>query len=189
MSNSESLAHAFAALTQAADDRDIDLATQLRELIKAVEFAVSSYLGMTLVIDSHEVSVTALEDDPAEIATSLKVGFARLDSADPAGTLTLYASTPGAFVDLAADLTYALDVDHSAVILDQDLTPSASADARSLDGHTTVNRAIGALIERGHTPESANLELKRLTALGTGDPTVTAEAVLRTPRRGSDRDH
>lgn len=186
MSSSESLANAFAILSAAADDDDIDLGTRLRELIKAAELAVDSYLGMTLVIDSHEVSVTAI-CRPTEVAASLKVLLTRLDTGGPIGTLTLYASTPGAFVDLAADLTYALDVHHSALVLDHDLTPDAEADIHSLDGHTTINRAIGALIERGHTPESANLELKRLTALGAGDTAITAEAVLRIPRDDSER--
>jgi hypothetical protein len=75
---------------------------------------VPSYRGLhlTLVEDGHPVSLAAfLKSEGAEsITASLRIPFPALGPGfDHASGVVFYAATPGAFVDLAADLGYALD--------------------------------------------------------------------------------
>ena len=144
--------------------------------------------GVTVSLTSFEPSTQA-----GDIATSLHVpllalGFLRLPPTaaviparfDPRSALTLYGSRAGAFVDLAADLTYALrsasrgssgpangmpSIGLGAVTLDQHLTPSSTS-AGVVGAHelSTVNRALGYLIGQGHDPELALGELGRRAA-------------------------
>jgi hypothetical protein len=92
----------------------------------------------------------------------------------------LYATTPGAFVDLAADLAWVLEVQPSALVLDRHLVlPSPPAQGVvGLREHATINRAIGALIERGHSPESARAELHLHADLDSGDIPAAAQRIL-----------
>ena len=105
---------------------------------------------------------------------------------DAESRVTLYAATAGAFVDLAADLSYALHLpactDRSAnagspdsddqrhgrvgtdrrIILDADLLPSPLASGVSgLSELSTINRAIGVLIGHGQHPDDAADSLRR----------------------------
>ena len=73
-----------------------------------------------------------------------------------------YAGVPGAFVDLAADLAFGLSVPYGCFRLDEDLTPTLlESGVVGVKETSTVNQAIGALIGRGHTPETAQAELGR----------------------------
>ena len=86
-----------------------------------------------------------------------------LDVAVDEGTcIVFYAVTSGAFVDLAADLRWATGLPAQAILLDQHLHPpdicSAVTGLREL---SIVNQAVGMLIERGGTAESALAELER----------------------------
>lgn len=179
----------LAVLTRALDDPEIDLETQLHTLITAVEAAIASYLGMTMTIaaDGHEVSLTVDAPGATPIATSLVIPLTAVSTAEAGSTLTLYAATPGAFVDLAADLGYALGLPDAAMVLDTDLAPTIGPGFTGLAGQSTTNRAMGVLLDRGHTLESAREELRRLDA---GDVGITAEHILRTspaPRSARDR--
>jgi hypothetical protein len=72
--------------------------------------AVPSYLGLQLTIIENACSVimTAIRSDQTA-TTSLRLPLAALGPHfDPKGRVTLYAATPGAFLDLAADLGYVL---------------------------------------------------------------------------------
>jgi hypothetical protein len=119
----ESLAADLAVLTDAIGDPDIDLDTERRAFIAATKLAIASYLGMsmTMAVDGHEVSITVDERGATPIATSLLIPLPAVSSAEGGSTLTLYAATPGAFVDLAADLSYALGLPEAALVLDDHL--------------------------------------------------------------------
>jgi hypothetical protein len=54
-----------------------------------------------------------------------------------------------------------------------------------LDEHSAINQAIGVLIGRGHTPESAQHELHRLAKLDHDDLRAAAEALILSARSGS----
>jgi hypothetical protein len=151
------------ALTDVLDEPGIDLEDLLRAVAVDSQRAVDSYLGltMTLIIDGYPITLTAM--DPDDIATSLRLPLDVLGEADPGSVLVLYAAKPGAFVDLAADLSFALGLSPNMIILDDDLAPTSdSAGLQGLAEMVQVNQAIGILIERGHLPDSARTELRRL---------------------------
>lgn len=150
---------------------------------------MASYRGMTMTIaaDGEQVSLTA--DDgaagaggaAAEIAASLLIPLAAVSETLAGSSLLLYAATPGAFVDLAADLCYALRLDPASLVVDDHLGAphdGPRSGLTALDGTSAINRAIGVLIERGATPESARDELHRLAGTDGGDPVHAAEQVL-----------
>jgi hypothetical protein len=182
------LAAHLAALTQALDTDDVDHETRLPTFADTVKIAVSSYTGLTitLALDGHTLSFTVHEDRAATApaATSLQIPLAALttpgpDAGNAAGTLLLYAATPGAFVDLAADLSYALGLDPTALVLDGHLpAPEAGHAVTGLDTHFAIDQAIGVLIGRGHTPESARRELDRLASRDHGDLSAAAKLVI-----------
>ena len=183
MDVSATLAADLAVLTQALDDPGIDLEAELRAFIADLTHAVGSYTGltMTIALDHHEISFIVQEDAPSEPATSLLIPLLAIASDEVAGTLLLHAATPGAFVDLAADLSYALGLDPANLVLDGHLAPAApSARVTGLDDYATINRAIGVLMDHGHTRRSARAELHRLATVEHHSPRAAAQAILRT---------
>ena len=188
MDISAALAADLALLTQALDDSGIDLEAGLRAFTADVKVAVASFTGMTMTIafDGHDVSFTVHDDATIQPATSLLIPLATVTPTDPASTLLLYAATPGAFVDLAADLIYALRIEPTALVLDGHFDPRAgSGGITGLDEHSAINQAIGVLIGRGHTPESAQHELQQLATLDHDNLRVAAEALIISARSGS----
>jgi hypothetical protein len=174
MDISAQLAADLAALSQALDG-DADLETTVRDFAAAAKLAVTSYLGMTITITAggHKVSLDVPEHARAahEIGASLLIPLDDTTVTEAGSSLVLYAATPGAFVDLAADLTYALHVGPDTLVLDAHLTPSfKNVGLDGLADMTHINQAIGILIERGHTPAGARAELQHLA--GQAETTV-----------------
>ena len=179
------------------DDYAID--DLLHGLIRELERAVASYRGLQLTIIStgFPVVLTAFADGHnGAVLTSLRVPLILVDSGFAAGSqVVFYASTSGAFVDLAADLTYALarvprppgeNGDHPAqpsIRLDADLPP---------DGHTfslsgvaelsAVNRAVGVLIDQGNHPDDAHETLRGHAARAGLEPHAWAARLLQRTR-------
>jgi hypothetical protein len=186
---SAALAAGLAVLSQALESPGIDPEAELRNFTADLKHAVASYTGMTMriALDSHTVSFTVHDDATTNPATSLLIPLAGLTPADTASTLLLYAATPGAFVDLAADLSYALGIQPAALVLDGHLDPpDDSAGVRGLENHFAINQAIGVLIGAGHTPESAHDELHRLAASDHHDLPSAAQTVIRNAHRRPD---
>ncbi len=105
-----------------------------------------------------------LEQATAEdIRTSLLVPLAgtHRGTADTASVaLILYAATPGAFTDLAADLSWITGRDLADFPRDEHLAlPTGHADPAPLATASTINQAIGVLIGRGSSPEQAERDL------------------------------
>ena len=104
-------------LMQLSSHLDLDddaLSGPLVSLVESLQAAVPSYraLHLTIVDIDRPVSLTAFvpHHDVDSITTSLRVGFAALGPGfDSKSRVAFYAATPGAFVDLAADFSYALD--------------------------------------------------------------------------------
>ena len=96
--------------------------------------------------------------------------------------LILYAGSPGAFTDLAADLAWLSGRDLSDFAVDQHVTVPAE-----LDGHdglaalSLINQAIGMLIAHGHTPEQADRELDDRAVQAGVDRQVAATQLLAAP--------
>ncbi|HEX5905926.1 MAG TPA: hypothetical protein VFY56_02840 [Propionibacteriaceae bacterium] len=157
---------------------DDALDASLAALTADIEAAVPSYLGIQLTIRQNGQPVTLTRIAPHRTATtSLQIPLTVLGPRfDPDSRVTFYAAAAGAFVDLAADLSYALHVPTSTdrstdgsdgedrrhrpvdgdrgITLDADAPPSALVSGVSgLSELSTINRAIGVLIDHGHHPD------------------------------------
>jgi hypothetical protein len=90
-----------------------------------IKAAVPSYLGLQLTIGQSGHPVTLTRITPHRTArTSLRVPLTDLGPRfDPDSRVILYAATAGAFVDLAADLSYALHLPTSS---DRSTDPGSS---------------------------------------------------------------
>jgi hypothetical protein len=182
------LAADLQSLTDALDQPGIDLQTHLETLAVGIRNTVASYLGvtMTLLVDGYPAEFTVL--DSAEgglpVAASLRLPLEDISVAEPGGALVLYASTPGAFVDLAADLAHILRIPLHAMVLDQQLTPPTNP--TTLTDVSRINQAIGVLIGGGQTPAQAREELNRLAAEGDNSLAITAQNLLDNVTANSD---
>jgi hypothetical protein len=177
---SAALAADLAALTQALEHPNIDLEDQLRGVVARLRTAVPSFLALTMTV-THDGQVLAFSvgDGAATVAgSSVLIPL----PGPPTGnsTLTLYALTPGAFIDLAADLSFALGIELTAISVDTDLRiPSGTAGLTGASAHRAINQAIGILIDRGHTAETARHELRRLADLHNASVHHVADTVIR----------
>jgi hypothetical protein len=158
----------------AGDDTVVD---SLDGLTGHLRTAVSSYHGLrlTLVLDEWPVTLTAFSViDGERPVTSLRLNLSSQGSGfDPDSQVVLYAGTPGAFVDLAADIDYlyrerpSVDGDghRPPVALDIDLPPFTLVSGfAGLTEYATINRAVGLLIGRGQDPAHARDTLHREAA-------------------------
>ena len=191
MDISAALAADLASLTDALDDPDIDLTDLLSQVDRDASLAVGSYLGLsvTLTVNDAPLTLTAFDPavDPAHVASSVLVplpGGPTGPGDSDALRVVFYAATPGAFVDFAADLCFALGLPLTACPIDEHLTPEIpSVGSTDLAQLTLINQAIGVLLERGHTPSTAQAELHRLADLDSGHLHHAAAAVIATIAR------
>jgi len=174
------LAADLAILTQALDDPDSDVAESVLRLARAVGSAVPSFLGLTVTVHDSDppLTFTTLEGqvEPGDVRTSLMMAL----SHDGAGArVIVYAGTPGAFVDLAADLSWLARRTLAGCELDQHLVlPAVARPATNLRAVSAVNQAIGALIGAGLTPEEARRELDVRAAAADEDRHAVAVTIL-----------
>lgn len=111
------------------------LGSSLEALVADLTVAVPSYCGLrlTITLQGFPVVVTTFAEADGAVATSLRLPLSLLDpTVEVHSRVVFYARTPGAFVDLAADLAYALRTD--AVTADGE-----SSDRRGGDGLRPVN--------------------------------------------------
>ncbi|MFC7752789.1 hypothetical protein [Tsukamurella soli] len=112
MTITEDAAAALAVLTYALDEPTTDLADSLRRLTLETATAVTSYLGLSVVVAQNDppLTITATADGGlvGPIRASLHIWLSgRGQAPEPVGiALILYAGAPGAYVDLAADLAW-----------------------------------------------------------------------------------
>lgn len=147
-----------------------ELTRAVASLHDAVALSVSSMLGLSITVTAQgqDVTLTSMVAyDPARAAAaSLRVPLSVL-SVGSTGVVTLHASTPRAFVDLAADLTYELrlvpDPLVARLVLDQHFGSNPVSGITGTRKVSLINMAIGILLDRGHAPEAAEQELRRLT--------------------------
>ena len=170
----------------------------LHALVRELQKAVASYRGLQLTIVSNgsPVVLTAFADDHEDAAlTSLRVPLALLDSRFAAESrVVFYASTAGAFVDLAADIAYALSRTEEVVenlappAIPIDADPPPSTRDCNLVGTTellAIDRAVGVMIDHGHHPDHAHATLRSDAARAGMEPYAWAARILQ--RTSSDR--
>jgi len=180
----ESLAADLAALHAALDEPGPDIAQGLRQLAAAVATAVPSYLGLSVVATHNHSSFTVtLLDDGAtagDVGTSILLAGPNPDDRHdvPAVAFILYARSPGAFVDLAADVAWLTGGPPTEFALDAHLGVPAEPDiATPIAAESAINQAIGVLIGRGFTAEQARWELD-IRAARSGIERVTAAHIV-----------
>ena len=188
MDDSTALTEAMVDLLASVDSTGarpaIDIRAAVATLARNVKRTAQSYQGLaiTVVIDHQRVTVTAMEPswERSEITTSLHLtlgGFALLDSSTE---ITFYASTPGTFVDLGADLTFALGA-AAGPRLDQDLPTPVWSGVTGISDMSNINVAIGILIGHDHTPETARRELHRIAAAASITSGQAAVRIMANP--------
>lgn len=190
MNVSASLAAALSGLTRALDEPAIDLTATLDQFEDAAQLAVSSYVGLSVhaTVHGRDLGFTTLHDGVAasDITTSLRLELspslypASEPDTFPTVVLILYATTPGAFVDLSADLSWLLGSSRASTIaVDENLTPPTFQPIEmSLAESSFIDQAIGVLIGRGHTPDQARKELMRLSTANNQSLSTEAEQLL-----------
>jgi hypothetical protein len=159
--------HADLAALSDALEGGTDLEALLEGLVDHARAAVESFLGMTVTVvaQGQKISFTVRDErDGREIVASLRIPLGADAGSAVGSALTLYAAVPGAFVDLAADMSYALSVPLEDLHLDAQLTAADGyAGIEGMATHSAINQAVGVLINDGHTPESAHALLRGLS--------------------------
>jgi hypothetical protein len=133
-------------------------------LRRDLTLAVPSFQALRLAFQLEGVPIALTVADGARpIVTTMSLPLWWLSTDQDASSITFYAAVPGAFVDLAADLTHSLGLDANAVILDglapEALAATLSSGLTGLAGFTAVNRAIGMLMAAGFDVADARAEL------------------------------
>jgi hypothetical protein len=192
-------------LTASIDQDDQDLDNTLGALTAALHSTASSYCGfqLTIVENQWSVTLTAFTDGQnVRVGTSLGLPLGLVSRVDGESRVVLFAGTPGAFTDLAADLSYALggipvdqaspavdgvdqrgtpvDGPRRVIELDADLPPLyRKSGLTGLAELTVLNRAIGMLVSQGYDIEQAQEHLRRNAAAAGVEPHVYAAWILR----------
>ena len=158
----ESIRELFADLEQTASPVEKSLASLRRDLRLAVRSSVG--LSLTVLMDPDQpVTLTSIDHftEPSDIVTSLRLPLTWA-TMDTGSMIIFYAGVPGAFVDLAADLSHALRLAPGAIVLDEDtVAPTSESGLTGAAESSTVNQAIGVLLDRGYTPATASAQLRR----------------------------
>jgi hypothetical protein len=171
-------------LTAALDEPGTDIARSLQGLAFAAAAAVPTYLGLNVVVSQRDSRFicTILADGVfiGDKSTSLHMLLPTTGADDgPAVAVILYATAPGAFVDLAADLAWLTGRPPADFTLDQHLAIAPGADtALELRAASDINQAIGVLIGRGYSPRQADRELNTRAAHNSSDRHGAARLIL-----------
>ncbi|GAA3612909.1 hypothetical protein [Microlunatus ginsengisoli] len=188
------LDHLTTTLAEAFDDDGPPVAGALAGLDAGLAAAVTSYRGLQITLAEHDppvvVSVFSHSRDQPDsggrdgLVTSLRLPLTLLDPTFQTGSrIVFYAATRGAFVDLAADISYALtpSAGHPAtnpavtergrpapqhqVSVDADPPPTCpTTGITGLAEQATINHAVGVLTDRGHHPDDVDQTLRRQAA-------------------------
>jgi DNA-binding CsgD family transcriptional regulator len=155
----------LALLTDALGDPGTDLRDELTVFADQLTAAAPSFLGVTMTVVMDGVAVTLSADAAVPTPTpkaTVNVSFSALmpdDAID--GQMVFCAAEVGAFADLAAVVTRSSGAKQQ-VAVDEHLPPPRSGHAVGVSGlakFSARNRAIGVLIDQGHCPDQAWIEL------------------------------
>lgn len=178
------------ALSAALDGADADLVALLTDLAGSVRGVVESYLGLAVLVGPAADGAPGILDEGCDLSparASLFVGAPATSEPLPPWVpvgVVLFARTPGAFVDLAADASWLGIGAH--VRLDEHVPLPAGWAAGAgvavgrtphtyVSGQGAINQALGVLVAGGATLEEARAALGS-RARGAG---VTAAAAAR----------
>jgi hypothetical protein len=192
-------------LTSSVGQDDQELDDTIAALTTALRSTAASYCGFQLTVVNNQwpVTLTAFSDGhDVPVCTSLRLPLALASEAvDPESCIVFFAVIPGAFTDLAADLSCAfggipveqqspaayvadgasarLDGPRCAIELDNDLPlVVAKSGLTGLADLTVLNRAIGVLVDHGYDLVQANQMLRRDAAAARVAPQIYAARIL-----------
>jgi hypothetical protein len=190
------MAAALAVLTEALDEHRTDIEHSLQRLTLATSAAVPSYLGLSVIVSHSNPPFTFTTPVDRAVAGDIRTSLHMLlpgvgDGRDqPLVALILYAGTPGAFVDLAADLAWLTGRPLTDVTLDQHLTvPAGPSTAAQLHAASDIDQAIGVLIGRGCAPREARRQLDVEAANHRTDRYSAARLILDKITAADDNQH
>jgi hypothetical protein len=181
-----SLSTGLARLTEYLDRPEADLEGELRRLSDELARAVDSYLLPRIEYHDHRRCRAGQPERVARpgrmaVGSSLLIPLPLICAAPPGSALMLHAAQPGAFVDLAADLSFALGEPLPTFVLDdhlgEHLDRSSRPELLGLAESSQINQAIGVLLACGHTREQALAELWLQASDICGDVHSAAEAI------------
>lgn len=175
------LSTALAAQLATLGSSAVELPEAIDKLHGTLLAVVPSAVGLSITVHISEIDLTLTTlPDGVRPETSLRVPLSLWADFETGSEVVFYASTPGALVDLAAELGWALELnitwssqvaDHMLVV-DQHLAPLAGMSG--LDDLSAINRAVGVLLSRGRSPRNAVDDLK--TAATRADSSIGAAA-------------
>lgn len=186
MEMSAGLAADLSQLTEALSDPDADLTGMVAGLQETLTTVVSSALGLviTVRVAGIEVCVSTVDRNAPRAATSLAVPLWWPDDTR-SGSITFYASAPGALADLAADLEW-LFGEQESLALDRDLPPPrGDLGITGLHELSVIGQACGVLMTRGRSPEAARAELDHAALASDTTVGVIADRLIRGLRPAS----
>lgn len=176
------LATALRDLLAVADHDQSFVAGPLPVLTAHLTEAIASYLGLQVLLTEvgHPFRLTSFlrPGTSHPVGTSIEIPLTAIGLRDQSGKITFYAHQPGAFVDLAADLNYALGLDDRIIHVDD--APGDVDSTSGIDGLneiSTINRALGVMIARGTPPDEALATLQREAARNGVTVYVEASAI------------
>ncbi len=167
-------------LSQALTDSGEDLQSILAVLIDDITAAVPTLTGLAITTTADDGPVTVAAIEPVAAHASILLPLHLISSLPGPTDLVLYAAEPGAFLDLAAETRagYCLD---EQVRVDQHLpAPRASSAAwvRVLAERSTIDQAIGVLLDEGYLLDGAREELTARAASAHLRPVEIATEIL-----------
>jgi hypothetical protein len=185
------LAADLTQLTEALADPGADLNGMVAGLHENLAAAISSATGLaiTVRVAGTEVCVSTvgsnlgISTEPPAV-TSLAVPLWWPDDTR-SGSITFYASAPGALADLAADLEW-LFGEQESLALDRDLPPPrGDLGITGLHELSVIGQACGVLMTRGRSPEAARAELDHAALASDTTVGVIADRLIRGLRPAS----
>jgi hypothetical protein len=196
MTMTAAIAAALTVLTEALDDPTTDIAHSLQLLTFDAAAAIESYCGLSVVVPQSDPPLTATMLADGTVADDIRTSLQfRLPGRNdprrtPAVVIIVYAGSPGAFVDLAADLAWLTARPPSDFVLDEHVALAVrSTPEGQLHAAAAINQAIGVLIGRGYTPQQADWQLDTQAANNRTDRFAAARHILANIHPSDDDGH
>jgi hypothetical protein len=174
------LASDVAALFAGFGSDDHDVHHQLGAVRTAMTLAVPSYCSMALRLVVSGVPVTLEIVEPAVTVAAETSLFLPLEGQGFGGgsSLTVFAAVPGALVDLAADLAFALGLGDRVVLDEHREAAPVDSGLRGVAELSRINQAVGILLVHGYEADDARALLHDVAGRQGRTELAVAEEVV-----------
>ena len=187
MKSNPQLLNALASLTDGLDDPLIDLHERVSELVVALAHSIDSLVSvaLTVVVDHRPYSVTVPVGSGSLAVSSVSIPLGAPSEPATGSRLVLWAGAPGAFDELIADVSSAMDCDPTTFDTVTHLPArTAFGGSHAVDMHqdledrSAIDQALGVLLERGLTMREAGRHLTQRAELDDVSLADAARAVI-----------